>query len=59
LFDGVPREKPVSANYYPEDMTKAEFEAWVATLPEADKHKPTGFFYLIRRGADKKLMTVP
>ena len=59
FIDGVPREKPVSANYYPEDMTKAEFETWVATLPEADKHNATGFFYLIRRGADKKLMTVP
>ena len=59
FIDGVPPEKPVSANYYPEDMTKAEFETWVATLPEADKHKATGFFYLIRRGADKKLMTVP
>jgi hypothetical protein len=59
FIDGVPREKPVSANYYPEDMTKAEFETWVATLPEADKHKATGFFYLIRRGTDKKLMTVP
>ena len=59
FIDGVPREKPVSANYYPDDMTKAEFETWVATLPEADKHKATGFFYLIRRDADKKLMTVP
>jgi hypothetical protein len=59
FIDGVPREKPVSANYYPDDMTKVEFETWVATLPEADKHKATGFFYLIRRDADKKLMTVP
>src|SRR6185503_17082626 len=56
---GAPQEKPPQANYYPDDMTKQEFEAWVAGLSDADKHKATGFFYLIRRGADGKLMTVP
>lgn len=59
FIDGVPPVKPPHANYYPADMTKAEFETWVAGLSEADKHKATGFFYLIRRGADGKLMTVP
>lgn len=59
FIDGVPPVKPPHANYYPDDMTKAEFETWVAGLSEADKHKATGFFYLIRRGADGKLMTVP
>lgn len=59
FIDGVPREKPPHANYYPDGMTKAEFETWVAGLPEADKQKATGFFYLIRRGADGKLTTVP
>ncbi|MGI8919496.1 MAG: dipeptidyl-peptidase 3 family protein [Pyrinomonadaceae bacterium] len=59
FIEGVPQQKPPHANYYPDDMTKQEFETWVASLPEADKHKATGFFYLIRRGADGKLMTVP
>jgi len=59
FIEGVPQEKPAQANYYPDDMTKQEFEAWVAGLSEADKHKATGFFYLIRRGPDGKLMTVP
>ena len=59
FIDGVPPVKPPHANYYPDDMTKAEFETWVAGLSEADKHKATGFFHLIRRGADGKLMTVP
>jgi hypothetical protein len=59
FIDGVPQVKPPHANYYPDDMTKQEFETWVAGLSEADKQKATGFFYLIRRGADKKLMTVP
>jgi peptidase M49-like protein len=59
FIEGVPREKPQAANYYPEDMTKDEFNTWVQSLPEAEKQKATGFFYLIRRGADKKLTIVP
>ncbi|HET8781867.1 MAG TPA: hypothetical protein VFM63_05595 [Pyrinomonadaceae bacterium] len=59
FIDGVPREKPVAANYYPEDMTKEEFNTWLKSLPEAEQHKATGFFHLIRRGADKKLTVVP
>jgi peptidase M49-like protein len=58
FIEGVPHEKPARANYYPADMTKDEFNAWVATLPEAEKHKATGFFWLIRRGSDGKLSTV-
>lgn len=59
FIEGVPREKPPQANYYPDDMTKEEFNGWVAGLSEAEKHKANGFFWLIRRGADGKLMTVP
>ena len=59
FIEGVPKEKPLQANYYPDDMTKDEFNAWLQTLPEADKHKATGFFHLIRRGPDKKLTLVP
>jgi hypothetical protein len=59
FIEGVPQLKPPHANYYPDDMTKQEFETWVAGLPEAEKQKATGFFYLIRRGADGKLTTVP
>lgn len=59
FIDGVPHEKPLGANHYPEDMTKEEFNAWVETLPEADKQKATGFFWMIRRDANRKLITVP
>ena len=59
FIDGVPREKPAFANYYPEDMTKEEFNAWLQSLPAAEKEKATGFFHLIRRGPDKKLTIVP
>ncbi|MCA1568506.1 MAG: hypothetical protein LC803_23230 [Acidobacteria bacterium] len=59
FVEGVPRQKPHHANYYPDDMTKEEFNAWVATLPAEEKARATGFFHLIRRGADGKLKTVP
>jgi hypothetical protein len=59
FIEGVPHEKPPQASYYPDDMTKEEFNTWVETLSEADKQKATGFFYLIRRDANKKLTFVP
>ena len=59
FIEGVPKEKPSHASYYPDDMTTEEFNSWLQTLSEADKHKATGFFYLIRRGPDKKLTLVP
>ncbi len=59
FIEGVPKEKPPNANAYPDDMTKDEFDKWVAGLSEDEKKKATGFFYLIRRDASGKLMTVP
>lgn len=59
FIEGVPKVKPAGANYYPEDMTKEEFNTWVETLSEADKQKATGFFYLIRRNLEGKLTLVP
>src|SRR5712691_7074723 len=59
FIEGVPHEKPPPANYYPDDMSKEEFNSWVQGLPEAEKQKATGFFYLLRRGQDGKLKTVP
>jgi hypothetical protein len=60
FIEGVPRQKPHHANYYPDDMTKDEFNSWAQTLPEAEKQRATGFFHLIRRdAASGKLKTVP
>ncbi|HZS03979.1 MAG TPA: hypothetical protein VFD58_04015 [Blastocatellia bacterium] len=59
FIEGVPREKPPGANYYPEDMKKDEFESWVKTLSEAEQKRATGFFSVIRRDADRKLKAVP
>jgi peptidase M49-like protein len=58
FIEGVP-PKPPQANYYPDDMSKEEFNSWVAGLTPEEKQKATGFFYLIRRGDDGKLTTVP
>ncbi|MEO8168503.1 MAG: hypothetical protein ABI623_09660, partial [bacterium] len=59
FVEGVPQPKPPGANFYPEDMTKAEFDGWVATLSSADQEKARGFFYVVRRGEDKKLTLIP
>jgi len=59
FLSDVPREKPATAAHYPDGMTKQEFESWVATLPEAEKQKATGFFWAVRRDAAGKLKLVP
>jgi Peptidase family M49 len=59
FLPGVPAKKPAGANFYPEDMTKEEFEAWVKTLPAGQKEQAEGFFTVVRRGADGKLKLVP
>jgi hypothetical protein len=55
----VPARKPPGANFYPEDMTKEEFESWVKTLSPASKAAAEGFFTVIRRGEKQKLEYVP
>ncbi|MGZ4815336.1 MAG: dipeptidyl-peptidase 3 family protein [Terriglobales bacterium] len=59
FMPGVPERKPLGANFYPEDMTKEEFESWVKTLPEAQQQEATGFFTVIRRDENGKLKLVP
>lgn len=59
FIPGVP-EKPASANFYPAGATKAEVEAWLASLPEGEaRREATGFFWTIRRGSDGRFRTVP
>src|SRR5882724_6595023 len=57
FIDGVP-PKPPQANYYPDDMTKEEFNSWLNTLSATEKEKATGYFYTISH-ANGKLKTVP
>jgi hypothetical protein len=58
FIPGVP-EKPLGANYYPAGATKAEVEAWLAGLGEAEKTVATGFFTTIRRDPAGKFRAVP
>ena len=59
FLPNVPLRKLKGANFYPEDMTKEEFEGWVATLPPVQQEAAKGFFTVIRRGAARKLTLVP
>lgn len=59
FIDGVPPVKPPQAGYYPDDITKDQFNAWLATLPEPEKQHATGFFTVIRRGPDGNIKIVP
>jgi hypothetical protein len=62
FLPGVPAAKLKGANFYPEDMTKPEFETWVASLPEQAQAQAKGFFTVIRRKEDagaKTLVAVP
>ncbi|AKQ63933.1 MutT/NUDIX family protein [Myxococcus hansupus] len=58
FLPGVPA-KPEAANFYPAGATKAEVEAWVKSLPEAQQKEATGFYTTIRRGPDGRFITVP
>ncbi len=55
---GVPA-KPPQGSFYPDDMTKEEFNTWVQGLPAQEREHANGFFHVIRRGADGQLKAVP
>lgn len=57
FIEGVP-PRPPHANFYPDDITKEEFNAWLATLSPTEKEKATGYFYVIRRDSNGKLKSV-
>ena len=59
FIEGAPREKPAAAGFYPDDITKDEFNSWLSGLSDSDKEKATGYFYAIRRNSSRKLITVP
>jgi hypothetical protein len=50
---GVPPRKLSGANFYPADMSKEDFERWVATLPANEQERAKGFFAVLR-WQDKK-----
>jgi Peptidase family M49 len=50
--------KPAGAGFYPEDMTKEEFETYVKAHPK-ERDALTGYFTKIERGEDGSLKAVP
>jgi hypothetical protein len=59
FIPGVPAHKLPGANFYPEDMTRDEFETWAKTLSKSDRDLAEGFFSVIRRDTNRKLHAVP
>jgi Peptidase family M49 len=59
FLPGVPERKPLGANFYPEDMTRDQFEAWAKGLSKAQREQAEGFFTVIRRDASQHLTAVP
>jgi hypothetical protein len=59
FLPGVPERKPLGANFYPENMARDEFNAWVKTLPAAEREQAEGFFTVIRRDTAGHLTVVP
>ena len=39
FLPGVPERKPPGANFYPEDMSREEFEAWARSLPSKQREQ--------------------
>ena len=61
FIPGVPAHKLPGANFYPEDMTKEQFEKWVGSLLEKEQAEAKGFFTVIRRkpGSSDQFIAVP
>ncbi len=59
FIKGVPEHKLPGANFYPESMTKEQFESWLKTLPESQQKEATGFFTVIRENGKHGFKIVP
>ena len=51
--------RPGQANFYPPDATREEVDAWLKTLPEAEREQATSFFTTVRRTPQGKLIALP
>jgi hypothetical protein len=63
FLPGVPPEKLPGANFYPEDMSKPEFETWLGKQSPEQQKLATGFFSVIQRNPSgeetQSLVVVP
>jgi hypothetical protein len=58
FIENAPKEKPAGASYYPEDITKDEFNKWSSALSEKEREQAIGFFSTIRRNPDRTLVFI-
>lgn len=58
FIPGAP-PKPPQANFYPAGATKADVDAWLASLSPAARQAATGFFTTIRRAPAGGFVAVP
>jgi Peptidase family M49 len=54
----VPERKPLGANFYPVNMTREDFEQWIATLPASEADLARSFFTVIRPSSGSSRYTV-
>jgi hypothetical protein len=61
FLPGVPPRKPEGANFYPEEISKQQFESWAVSLPQKEQESAKGFFTVIRWKDDshRELLNVP
>lgn len=55
----VPERKPLGADFYPENMTREQFESWAKTLSPRERAQAEGFFTVIRPASPGKFRMVP
>ncbi len=55
----VPTVKPHTASYYPETLTKEQFNKWLEGLSPVERTHATGYFHTIREGTSGALVSVP
>ncbi len=55
----VPPRKPAGAAFYPEHLTRDEFERWAAALTPSEAELARGFYSVIRRNGNGGLTAVP
>ena len=58
FLPGVPARKPAGAGFYPEDLSKKQFEDWVAKLSPEARAEAEGFFTVIQRAPGNTLKAV-
>ncbi len=58
FLPNVPARKLPGANFYPEDMPKEEFQAWLKTLPEYQQEQAIGFFTVIQRDPQTRKLEI-